>query len=480
MIIRDELDKRIERFKSESNIESSKISALYEYICKNNPSDLTRISPFRLSKYFNLEYHEIGTLFIAAAKFEIFDFEWNLVCPICGGLESHRNIGDINNSTHHCVMCRIDIELDLNKDVEIAFTLNPELHDEIIDPYTNRDSYLNYYFTKSLNRSEDVENFFKTKIKSYFTIKQGVSKKISFKNVQKNSIIRLISFDKLQSIEIVIDDSEKSSVPLIVDMELSQDGFSPQDIKIPPCELTVSIKNNCITKSGFIIFSTTKKGMVMKGQKNTQLKFLPFLTGKKLLNNQSFRDLFNKSEIPQNLQIKASDITILFTDLKGSTELYDKTGDLKAYSLVQQHFDLLKAVVDKYEGALIKTIGDAIMAAFSSAKDAVSAADEMVKSIKSMNNQLKDKEHDIAIKVGLHSGNALAVNANDKLDYFGQTVNIAARIQGLAAGDEIWVTEDIYNRAECNAIITAKKYNVTKQIAELKGVQQPTVVYQCN
>ena len=62
--------------------------------------------------------------------------------------------------------------------------------------------------------------------------------------------------------------------------------------------------------------------------------------------------------------IGVKDITILFTDLKGSTALYERIGDLKAFSLVHRHFDSLEQVINNHNGAIVKTIGDAVMATF--------------------------------------------------------------------------------------------------------------------
>lgn len=94
------------------------------------------------------------------------------------------------------------------------------------------------------------------------------------------------------------------------------------------------------------------------------LPFAPFLSGKKLITTQTFRNLFRTETVSADEGIGVKDITILFTDLKGSTALYDQIGDPKAYFLVRQHFDTLGNVINRYEGATIKTIGDAVMATF--------------------------------------------------------------------------------------------------------------------
>jgi class 3 adenylate cyclase len=157
------------------------------------------------------------------------------------------------------------------------------------------------------------------------------------------------------------------------------------------------------------------------------LKFVPFLNGKRVLTTQTFRDLFRSEVIKASEGIGVKNITLLFTDLKGSTELYERIGDLNAFSLVQRHFERLLDVTVRNNGAIIKTIGDAIMASFLKPADAVKAALAMRNEIAAFNAEQADRA--LILKIGIHTGPAIAVTLNDRLDYFGQNVNIAARIQ---------------------------------------------------
>ncbi|HVO00548.1 MAG TPA: adenylate/guanylate cyclase domain-containing protein, partial [Candidatus Cybelea sp.] len=203
------------------------------------------------------------------------------------------------------------------------------------------------------------------------------------------------------------------------------------------------------------------------------LRFLPFLNGKRLLATQTFRDLFRSEVIRANEGMGVKDVTLLFTDLKGSTALYDRIGDLNAFSLVQQHFDRLQDVTVRHNGAIIKTIGDAIMATFLEPVDALAAALEMRKVIATFNERQPDRA--LILKIGIHSGAAIAVTLNDRLDYFGQTVNIAARVQALAGADEIYISEDV-KTAEGVAPLLAGPQLETK-VAKLPGVAQELRVY---
>ena len=203
------------------------------------------------------------------------------------------------------------------------------------------------------------------------------------------------------------------------------------------------------------------------------LHFAPFLSGKRLLTTQTFRDLFRSEVIGGNEGIGVKDIALLFTDLKGSTALYDRIGDLNAFSLVQQHFEQLQSVTARHHGAIIKTIGDAIMAAFLDPADAVEAALDMRSEIAAFNERQPDKA--LILKIGVHKGAAIAVTLNDRLDYFGQTVNIAARVQSLADADEIFVSQDVYDSHDVKAKLAA--FPVEAQTAQLRGVQQNLQVF---
>src|SRR5258707_5724379 len=159
--------------------------------------------------------------------------------------------------------------------------------------------------------------------------------------------------------------------------------------------------------------------------------------------------------------IGVKDITLLFTDVKGSTALYDRIGDLNAFALVQQHFERLQDIAARFRGAIIKTIGDAVMAAFLNPSDAVAAALAMRADIAGFNHGQSDRQ--LILKIGIHKGAAIAVTLNERLDYFGQTVNIAARVQHLPGADEIYVSEDAYDDG-AKAIL--ERFKVDSKIAK--------------
>ena len=122
-----------------------------------------------------------------------------------------------------------------------------------------------------------------------------------------------------------------------------------------------------------------------------------FLTAKRLLSNQTFRDIYRTDTVSVDQRLKITSLTFLFTDLKGSTELYERVGDLVAYDLVCAHFRLLDEIVGAEGGAVVKTIGDAVMATFPTPERAMAAALRM-------RNALKELNEELVLKIGIHQG----------------------------------------------------------------------------
>lgn len=196
------------------------------------------------------------------------------------------------------------------------------------------------------------------------------------------------------------------------------------------------------------------------------------LKASQLMHNSYFRKYFSSEVVAEDAGIRIQNITILFTDIKESTNLYEKVGDLNAFRLVKKHFAAVESIVTKYNGVVVKTIGDAVMASFTVTSDGLLAAIEIQNHFISAAEDLK-----VAIKMGLHSGPALVVNLNNKLDYFGTTINIAARVQNLSKGGDVFISKTIFDDARCVGKLKSMPA-VFKYKAKLKGIKDEYFVYQ--
>ena len=96
-----------------------------------------------------------------------------------------------------------------------------------------------------------------------------------------------------------------------------------------------------------------------------------------MISLQVFRDLFAEATLRPGDEAAVGQVALLFTDLRGSTALYERVGDAAAFNMVREHFAFLAAIVRDHDGAVVKTIGDAVMASFGDPADAVRAALDM-------------------------------------------------------------------------------------------------------
>jgi len=201
-----------------------------------------------------------------------------------------------------------------------------------------------------------------------------------------------------------------------------------------------------------------------------------FLPAKQLLTNQAFRNLYRAGTVEADQRLKVARLTFLFTDLKGSTELYERVGDLVAYDMVRAHFGLLKGIVAAEAGAVVKTFGDAVMAAFPSPDRGLAAALSMREAMRRLSEKMG--REDLLLKIGMHEGPCLAVTLDDRLDYFGQTVNIAARVQGLAMSHSILATEPVVKHALAAQLLGERGLKASPQRHSLRGIANEITVYE--
>ena len=184
-----------------------------------------------------------------------------------------------------------------------------------------------------------------------------------------------------------------------------------------------------------------------------------------------FRRDFSSEVLRPGTALKVSRVGLFFSDLTGSTELYAHAGDATAFKLVHDHFDVVLALVEAGRGTLVKTIGDAVMAVFADDLDGLATAIQVLSAFETFlgDDELRRRTH---IKLGVYGGPCYVVTANGVLDYFGQTVNIAARLQGEAKSGELVVEEALADRGIAQGVLPAALV-IERYEAKLKGVPRP-------
>lgn len=169
-------------------------------------------------------------------------------------------------------------------------------------------------------------------------------------------------------------------------------------------------------------------------------------------------------------QIKSTrkQITILFTDIEDSTRYWDTRGDIDGRLMVDYHNRLIFPVIKKFKGKIIKTIGDAIMASFSKSEQAVKAAIGIQQMLQKTRRQ--DKNFGLKVRIGIHTGKAIVEHS----DVFGDVVNVAARIEQIGQGNEIFLSENTADQIDKKAFGLVKSISFTP-----KGKAGQIKVYRC-
>ena len=158
-------------------------------------------------------------------------------------------------------------------------------------------------------------------------------------------------------------------------------------------------------------------------------------------------------------------LAFLFTDLRGSTALYEASGDAAAFAKVRAHFVVLLASLEAHRGNLVKTIGDAVMATFEDPADAMRCAIAMQRGIA--------KAGEVTIKIGVHYGRAMAVTLNERADFFGATVNRAARLEGQGVGGDIVCSRRVYDDPAVQELLADGGFELAHEEVTVKGIEAP-------
>jgi class 3 adenylate cyclase len=186
------------------------------------------------------------------------------------------------------------------------------------------------------------------------------------------------------------------------------------------------------------------------------------------MDNEELQDIIEAKPVadPQ-LEKMRSPVTILFSDIQGSTSYFEKRGDVAGMAMVQRHHDLLFPSIEGQGGRVVKTIGDAIMARFDNPVDAVKAAVAMQRAL-DRDRKTCTPEEQIHIRVGVHTGLGL-VKDND---VYGDVVNAASRVEHQAQPDQILIT-DVLRDAACAAGFQCVNFGK----ADMHGKEEPIDVY---
>jgi class 3 adenylate cyclase len=420
---------RVERLVAQ--IEASKrghglARRLADHVLQAQEVDLVRVRPLRLARDWDVAPQKLIELCLESARAGLLSLRWDLLCPRCRiGKAAVEALDELPEGAH-CDTCNISYERDFSRNVEVAFAPAPQVRPIeagefcLFGPMNTPHIWLQLTLAAGARRVVEAD------------LPPGP--------------YRARTLEPGPEVDFEI---ESSGVPAIaVDVDSIQTG--------PASEAgTVVLENR----------SKLSKTLIVE-----ELHWVrDALTADRVTAMQAFRDLFSDQVLRPGDEVSVGRVTLMFTDLRGSTALYSDVGDAAAYHLVREHFAFLAAIVRAHGGAVVKTIGDAIMAAFSDPADALRAALEAQREVEGFNRASEGQ--DLVIKLGLHEGPCIAVTLNGRLDYFGTSVNMAARLQAQSRGGDVVLSQEIFANPALGVLLDGMA--VSEESVPLKGFAEP-------
>jgi class 3 adenylate cyclase len=454
------------------SVHADAVAALETHVRNALDHELSRVNVFDFACRYNLSEERAIDLFLHASRLGLFDLSWNLLCPGCGGvLDANATLKTVRREQYNCALCAAGYEPTLDEMVEVSFTISPRLrpvagHNPQTLPLL--EYYRQMYWSSGIELpNQDYQQYMEQMWLDAVDIPAGERVILSLQLPAEFVIV----FEPVTHAAHFIDvkgepTRERQELSVVFNKLRAPTGKT--EMRPGPLRLTLDNRTDQRVLPTVCVAGDHLHSMLGRRKR--------FLTAKQLLTNQTFRDVYRTDTLDVDQRLKITSLTFLFTDLKGSTEMYERVGDLAAYDLVRAHFHVLNEVVAMQSGAVVKTIGDAVMATFPTPDRGLAAALRMRDAMRRLNAERGAE--DLTLKIGVHEGPCLAVTLNERLDYFGQTVNIAARVQNLAETRSIFATEPVVGHPEASRLLGERGLEAVPQHCTLRGISETFKVYE--
>lgn len=418
----DALSKRM----STEGVDTGSMQRLRAFILEGDDFDLYRIQVRPLARRWNMDEFQLLSSFLKATRAGLLQMSWDVICPHCRGVRSEvKTLGEVP-ARGDCKACGIDFDTDSENSIEITFHVHPSV----------RTVEQQFYCS--------AEPAKKAHIKLFQIVLPKQTKRVTTRLAPGRYRLRTGSARDYHLVE-VRDGATASELRWN-----SQLGEVPVLAPNP----TIALVNDTDAELGFTVEDS--------GWSDDALR------PSQLLSFQEFRDLFTEEYLSSDVQLSVGRQTIFFSDVVGSTRLYATRGDPGAFADVKRHFTEVYDVVKKHHGAIVKTIGDAAMAAFPSPLEALEASHELQERLPPEREDLQ-----IRVRVSLNTGPCIAVNLNTNIDYFGNTVNLAAKLQACAGAGQIAFPAEVLDHPGVRELLQREGAVTEELVFETPTVGRP-------
>lgn len=411
------------------------VEHLENFLNRADELSVQRIRPYALADRWEVNRRAVLEMFLRATRAGILDMSWDLLCPSCRGTtEGHTNLADVRGKSH-CDTCQIDFTVNFDHNIEVVFRPNASV------------------------RPVDFSIAFcvgSPQLQPHVVMSQSIAalRTLPVTMQLEPGRYTLRASDTAGSVSLLGDEEGSTQV----DIRVTSFGWLTDQQQVSLCP-TLNLINATDSDQTFQLERTAWSDQASTAADVTAL--------------QAFRDLFASAVVRPGEEISIGSVTLMFTDLRDSTRLYRRIGDASAFGRVREHFEILEKSIAFEGGAIVKTMGDAVMATFRHPVAALRAV---------WNAQTKIAEYGepmLWLKVGMHKGPCIVVNLNERLDYFGSTVNIAARLPAFSQGGELVFTEEINDDPEVQQFLAdnTKPGSLIPFTENVKGFDHPFTLW---
>jgi len=395
---------RVLRDLAKAGVSESMANKLGELVRTRANSDLTRIRPYELADEAHLGRDEVLAAFLKAVPAGLFELRWSIVCPSCKTANDEASSLDELKEHSECHLCDISFDVTLDESIEVTFIP----HESV------RAVPKQFFCMGGPARTPHV---------------------VAQVNIPPNESRVLHVPNELTPLRFFARGGAASRVALDLD--------APSDVRAEFGK-GVSLPTVIRVRPGGTIAAHNRTTEARHAKLERLTYASNAATAAHVATMPEFRRLFSNQLLKPGTPLKVSRVSIFFSDLTGSTALYTSEGDAGAFRFVDDHFDVLRNAIEAEGGVVVKTMGDAVMAAFA---DSTACARGAVRAMEAFEafRKTHPKGGQTGLKAGLYSGPCYVVTQNGVLDYFGQTVNMASRLQHLAESGEIVAVEEVAN-----------------------------------
>ena len=402
------------------------VDRFIDYILRAPDSALFRMRPFGLAEKLDADKGELLTIMLHATKLGLINMTWDVVCPHCQGIrERADHLWNVNKRSS-CEVCEIEFDTSSINALEISFHINPYIVS--VEPV--------YYCS-----AEPAK-------KAHMKFQKTLSPSTSFEyplNLKPGRYRLRIKGEKQYRYIDLLSDREPGRLLWDNDREAESSEGGTGSVLV--------VQNSGDAPQTYILEETEEDQYALRPRD--------------LFNFQNFRDLFSKESLSMDLSIDIGVQNILFVDVIKSSELYRTVGDSRAFSLIREVFTESHKIAVRYQGAIIKTMGDAVMLAFENPINALFASAAYM----SRFDGAPDKKNPLTLRITLNRGSCLAVKLNSLIDYFGQPVNTVAKLQAYANAGEVVASESFMSNELIQSFLKKKELSPgERDVADLPGI----------